>query len=268
MSKLFPENAGKHHLNHDYSIESAAMTPSARVREIHDKLQEMGDPQRARMQQRFFKTGPGEYGEGDIFAGIPVPEIRKLVRRYGELSIKETTSLLQSPIHEARLLALLILIGASKRGGADLQEKIYHIYLGSTRFINSWDLVDVSAEHIVGRYLRHRSKEPLYLLAASPLLWERRIAIVATFHFIRQGEFTDTLEIAALLLNDPEDLIHKAVGWMLREVGKRDRMVEKEFLKAHYRHMPRTMLRYAIERFPEELGLRYLKGTVGELKKP
>lgn len=222
-------------------------------------MQAMGDPQRAEIQMRFFKTGPGEYGEGDRFAGIPVPEIRKLAREYRDLPLPETIELLRSPLHEARLLALVILVHYSDRGDEALRDRICRLYLDNTRFINNWDLVDVSAGQIVGRALRHRSKAPLRRLAASTLLWDRRIAIIATLDSIRQGEFSHTFEIAALLRDDPEDLIHKAVGWMLREVGKRDRAAEEEFLNAHCRQMPRTMLRYAIEKFPEELRLRYLK---------
>ena len=232
------------------------------VKEIHGRLQALGDPQRAKVLQRFFKTGPGEYGEGDVFLGIRVPEVRKLARQYQSLPLSETLVVLQSSIHEARLLALLILVRAYLKGDASLQQRIYDLYLQNTRFINSWDLVDLSAEHVVGRHLRDASKVPLHTLAVSDLMWERRIAVIATFHYIKLGEFAETLHIAGLMLNDPENLIHKAVGWMLREIGKRDRTVEEGFLKKHYRSMPRTMLRYAIEKFPEDLRLRYLKGEV------
>jgi len=229
---------------------------------IHTKLQLLADPQRAQVLRRFFKTGPGEYAEGDLFAGIRVPELRKLSKEYQVLDLCQALELLHSPIHEARLLALFILAQAYLKADASLQERIYSSYLGNTRFINNWDLVDASAEHIVGRHLRHGSRAPLHALAASSILWERRIAIMSTFHFIKQGDFSETLHIAGMLLNDPEDLIHKAVGWMLREVGKRDRSSEERFLKAHYKLMPRTMLRYAIEKFPEDLRQRYLKGKI------
>ncbi len=232
------------------------------VQEIHAQLQLLGDPQRAEVLQRFFKTGPGEYGEGDVFVGIRVPEIRKLAKECQGLSLSETVKLLHSSIHESRVLALLILVRAYAKGDASLQEKIYNLYLQNTRFVNNWDLVDISAEHIVGPHLRYRSKAPLHALAASNLLWERRIAVMATFHFIKHGEFTETLHVAGMLLSDTEDLIHKAVGWMLREIGKRDHMAEEVFLKAHYKLMPRTMLRYAIERFPEDLRQGYLKGKI------
>jgi len=235
---------------------------SMNIQQIEARLQSFGNPQKAEGMRRFFKTGPGEYGDGDVFAGIPVPEIRKLSKECEKLSLSEITELLQSPIHESRTLALLLLIRAYKRGDPSRQEKICDLYLQNTRFVNNWDLVDISAEHIAGFHFRHRSKEPLRALATSSLLWERRIAIIATFHYIKHGEFTETLHIAGLLLKDTEDLIHKAVGWMLREVGKRSREVEEGFLKTHYKQMPRTMLRYAIERLPEDLRQRYLKGEV------
>jgi 3-methyladenine DNA glycosylase AlkD len=232
------------------------------VQEISARLQLLGDPQKAEVLKRFFKTGPGEYGEGDVFVGIRVPEIRKLAKEYQVLSLLETVKLLQSSIHEARVLALLIMVRAYAKSEVSLKEKIYNLYLQHTRFVNNWDLVDISAEHIVGSHLRYRSKAPLHALAASNLLWERRIAVMATFHYIKHGEFTETLHVAGMLLSDTEDLIHKAVGWMLREIGKRDHTAEEVFLRAHYKHMPRTMLRYAIERFPEDLRQQYLKGIV------
>jgi 3-methyladenine DNA glycosylase AlkD len=232
------------------------------VKQIHGRLQTLGDPQRAKDLQRFFKTGPGEYGEGDVFLGIRVPEIRKLAREYRTLTLPETVHLLQSSIHEARLLALVILVHAYLHGDVSLRQRIYDSYLQNTRFINSWDLVDLSAEHIVGRHLRDTSKAPLRILALSDVIWERRIAVISTFHYIKLRDFSESLHIAGLMLKDPEDLIHKAVGWMLREIGKRDRAVEEEFLKKHCRSMPRTMLRYAIEKFPEDQRRRYLKGQV------
>lgn len=225
-------------------------------------LQALGDAQRALVLQRFFKTGPGEYGEGDVFIGIPMPKLRMLVKEYQDIPLSEAIRLLHSPIHEARSLALLVLVRAYGRADASVQEHIYTSYLQNTRFINNWDLVDLSAEHILGPYLRPRNRAPLYILAASNLLWERRISILTTFHYIKQGEFSETLHIAGLLIADREDLIHKAVGWMLREIGKRDRSTEEAFLRMHYRIMPRTMLRYAIEKFPEDLRQRYLKGEI------
>lgn len=230
------------------------------AKEISTRLKLLGDPNKAQILQRFFKTGPGEYGEGDVFIGLRVPEIRKLAKEYQDLPFSEIILLLQSSIHEARLLALLILVHAYSRGDASLQDQIYDLYLQNTQFINNWDLVDASAEHIIGHYLRYRSRYPLHSLAVSELLWDRRISIMATFHYIKNGEYAETLRIAELLLRDTEDLIHKAVGWMLREIGKRDHDTEEEFLKVLYKNMPRTMLRYAIEKFPETLRQQYLRG--------
>ena len=235
--------------------------------EICTRLQALGGRKKAKGLQRFFKTGKGEYAEGDVFVGLRVPEIRQLARKYQRIPFAEVIRLLRSPLHEARLLALLILIGLYRKGDATLQQQIYNVYLQNTRFINNWDLVDASAEHIVGPYLKDRSRAPLRRLARSDLLWDRRISIMATFHYIKCGEFVETLRIAERLLRDPEDLIHKAVGWMLREIGKRDRMIEEAFLKRHYKKMPRTMLRYAIEKFPEELRQRYLRGGRGNNRK-
>ena len=232
------------------------------LKEIKNKLHKLGDRKRAEQSKRYFKTGPGEYGEGDIFLGIPVPELRKLSRAYRDKPLQTAEKLLESPIHEERMLALLILVLQYKQADANLQKRIYTLYLKNTRFINNWDLVDLSAHHIVGPFLADRSKRPLYRLAASKSLWERRIAIMATFHFIRQNEYTDTLNIAEILISDQEDLIHKSVGWMLREVGKRDLQTEEEFLKPRYKDMPRTMLRYAIEKFPTAKRKRYLKGEM------
>jgi 3-methyladenine DNA glycosylase AlkD len=222
----------------------------------------LGDRERVQVLQRFFKAAQGEYGEGDVFVGLRVSEIRKLAKEYQALPFSEIIQLLQSSIHEARLLALLILVRAYTQGDASLQEQIFNLYLRNTRFINNWDLVDASAEYIVGSHLRYRSRSPLHALVVSNLLWDRRISIMATFHYIKYGEFAETLRIAELLLRDPEDLIHKAVGWMLREIGKRDRLTEEEFLKVHYKIMPRTMLRYAIEKFPEKLRQQYLRGEI------
>ena len=229
---------------------------------IQRELESLADPGHAAILQRFFKTGPGEYGEGDRFRGLRVPVLRKVARKYRHLSLAEAEQLLQSAFHEDRLLALLILIQRYYQGDAALRGEIHRLYLEHRSFVNNWDLVDASAPHLVGHYLRDRPKDPLTRLAASRVLWERRMAIIATFDFIKQGDYDETLRVARLLLGDPEDLIHKAVGWMLREVGKREVAVAEAFLQAHYRQMPRTMLRYAIERFPEARRQAYLKGTV------
>jgi 3-methyladenine DNA glycosylase AlkD len=228
--------------------------------EIRAQLTRLADPEIAAISRRFFKTGPGEYGEGDLFRGIRVPVLRRLSRQYASLSPSGAERLLHSPFHEDRLLALLILIKIFKKAEASERKTIYGLYLKSTRFINNWDLVDASAEHIVGAFLWDNKRDPLYRLAKSGNIWERRIAIMSTFHFVKHGEFEETLKIAQRLLSDPEDLIHKAAGWMLREIGKRDLQAEESFLRIHHQLMPRTMLRYAIERFPEKKRQNYLKG--------
>jgi len=229
---------------------------------IRTELRKRADESDAIALRRFFKTGPGEYGEGDRFLGVRVPAIRRVAGKYRDLSLADTLILLQSAMHEERLLALIILTEKYRRGSPEEQGKIYEIYLDNTRYINNWDLVDTSAERVVGAHLRKRSRKPLYVLAGSKNLWERRIAIMSTFHFIKTDDFGETLKIAKILLSDPEDLIHKAVGWMLREIGKRDRNIEECFLRKHYQYMPRTMLRYAIEKFPEILRQQYLSGTI------
>ena len=278
---------------------------------IEERLKGLGDAATAAQSMRFFKTGPGEYGEGDRFLGIRVPVLRKLAKELIDTPLDDAVELLQSPFHEARLAALLIWVYQAKRGDSTLP--LYRAYLANTDRINNWDLVDVTAEHIVGRHLFERSRNlleyapnemssipvlvghasrtrervsaqnhrlpgipgkpvlqeaaaasesltALTKLAKSENLWERRIAILSTFHFIRRNDFDDTLAIADLLLNDSEDLMHKAVGWMLREVGNRDLATEEIFLLPRYKQMPRTMLRYAIERFPEPRRKSYLLG--------
>jgi len=232
------------------------------VREIQTELGRRGDPQVASFLQRFFKTGPGEYGAGDRFRGIRVPVLRKLASQYRHLTPQQVVRLLRSPFHEDRLLALLVLMRLYRRGDDERRAQVYELYLKHTKFINNWDLVDISAGHIVGAFLADKSREPLYVLAHSGSLWERRIAVMATSHFIRRGEYQETLRIAELLLSDKEDLIHKATGWMLREVGKRDLRSEEDFLRAHYQRMPRTMLRYAIEKFTPRERRKYLSGEI------
>jgi len=222
-------------------------------------LRAAADPEKARVLQGFFKTGPGQYGEGDRFLGINVPALRKFAREFQSLSLADVTGLLQGSWHEERVLALFILVRQYERGDEKTRDAIYRLYLASTERINNWDLVDGSAPYIVGPHLRERSRAPLYKLAKSKSLWERRIAILATFHFIKHNDYDDALRIAEILLHDDHDLIHKAAGWMLREIGNRDRAVEEAFLRKHAAHMPRTMLRYAIEKFPEALRTRYLQ---------
>lgn len=224
-------------------------------------LKQLGDREDARFLQGFFKTGPGEYGEGDVFLGIRVPVTRRLARQYRDTPLPQVAKLLTSKYHEARLLALLMLVHQFRQADPPTQKRIYEVYRSHLRWINNWDLVDGSASYIVGGYLANRSRTPLVQLARSPNLWRRRVAVMATLHFIQHGEFDDTLKLADVLLHDEHDLIHKAVGWMLREVGNRDRQTETMFLDTRYHTMPRTMLRYAIEKFPDRLRKSYLEGT-------
>ena len=232
------------------------------IQQIKKQLTQLAKKEKAEILQRFFKTGPGEYGEGDVFIGVKVPDLRKLAKDFHDIAIKDVIILLESAIHEERLLALLILVSKYVKGNETAKKEIYELYLNKTKYINNWDLVDVTAQHIVGAYLMDKNKAPLYRLTKSEDLWERRISVMATFCFIKRERYEDTLKIAKILLNDKEDLIHKAVGWMLREIGKRDMVIEEAFLKQHYKEMPRTMLRYAIEKFPESKRQQYLKGEI------
>jgi 3-methyladenine DNA glycosylase AlkD len=236
--------------------------PSSTIADIRAQVRELSDPRVAEHSQRFFKTGPGEYGEGDRFVGVRVPALRRLAQQHRGVSLRVAALLLQSPIHEERLLALFVLVKRYERGNATARKEVFDLYQRNMRFVNSWDLVDSSAHKIIGDFLRNRSRRLLRRLAKSDVLWERRIAIISTMAYINDGEFGDTLEIAKELLHDDEDLIHKAVGWMLREIGNRDRKVEEAFLKKHYKVMPRTMLRYAIEKLPETRRRRFLSGTL------
>lgn len=231
---------------------------------VRTRMQKLANPGQALFAQRFFKTGPGEYGEGDVFMGIRVPLLRELVREFKSIQLESIVLLLQSMMHEERLLALLLMVDRFSKSKKDEAQKarIYEAYLANTQWINNWDLVDSSAEHIVGRFLKDKDRAPLYGLVQSKHMWERRIGIMASFHFIRTGEFEETLRLAALLLGDKEDMIHKPTGWMLREIGKRKLDIELAFLNEHYKKMPRTMLRYAIERFPEALRQQYLQGQI------
>ena len=227
---------------------------------ISKTLKTLGDPDIADHSQRYFKTGDGQYGAGDRFLGIRVPVLRKYVKEFRDAPLDEVRKLLHSSWHEERLFALLLLVAKYQKGDDGEKAAVYKLYMDNTRCINNWDLVDSSAPYIVGPYLEAGEKTVLYAFARSDDLWQRRIAMMATFHFIRNGSFGTALELADILLNDKEDLIHKAVGWMLREVGNRDVGAEKAFLKSRYKQMPRTMLRYAIEKFPEEERKRYLQG--------
>ena len=231
------------------------------------RLAALADDARAKKSAGYFKTGPGEYGEGDRFRGIRVPMLRQLVKEYRALPHAEVLTLLQSPWHEDRLLALFVWVAQYRRGDGVRRQLIFDDYLAHTAYINNWDLVDSSAGQIVGAHLysQDQHRAPIALLttlAQSPSLWERRISIMATSHFIANGDYAETLRLADLLLQDSQDLIHKAVGWMLREIGQRNLAVEEEFLLPRYGDMPRTMLRYAIEKFPEARRQDYLRGTL------
>ena len=230
--------------------------------DIRQAFRRLSDANRAQHSQRFFRTGPGEYGEGDVFLGITVPQIRKMAKRCAKLANAEIVELLRSSYHEERLLALLVFVAKFKQEDEKQRKTIYNLYLKHKKHINGWDLVDLSAPNIVGTYLLNRDTSVLYKLARSKRLWDRRIAIMATLTFIKQHQFDDTLKIAEILLQDEEDLIHKAVGWMMREIGNRDLLAEEAFLRVHYQRMPRTMLRYAIEKFVENRRQQYLKGKV------
>ena len=231
------------------------------LQQLKSDLRTASNKEKAKLLQGFFKTGKGEYGEGDIFIGIIVPETRKVAVRYKDLPLKDVEELLKSKIHEERLCALLLLVH-NYENNKEKREEIYYFYLKNTKYINNWDLVDLSCHHIIGDYLLNRNKAVLYKLARSKNLWEKRISVISTFEFIRNHKFDDSLKIALILVGDKHDLIHKAVGWMLREIGKRDKKVEEHFLKKYYKLMPRTMLRYAIEKFPEKERKKYLKGEI------
>ncbi len=231
---------------------------------LKKELRENGDKERAEHSKRFFKTGKGEYGEGDVFLGLKVPDEREIVKKY-DLDFEDVQKLLDSDIHEERFAGLLILISRYKNKKADdeLRREIFDFYLKNAKKgrINNWDLVDLSCHKVVGAYLVDKDRDVLYELVKGNL-WEKRIAIISCFAFIKNNDFKDALKISELLFKDKHDLIHKAVGWVLREVGKKNQSVEEDFLKKHYKTMPRTMLRYAIERFDEGLRKKYLGGEV------
>jgi 3-methyladenine DNA glycosylase AlkD len=230
--------------------------------ELKKELLEVADKEQAVNLQRFFKTGKGEYGEGDIFYGIKVPVQRTIAKKHRDISLPELQKLLNSPVHEERLVSLFILVDQYTKGDDKTKENIYKFYLKNTKKINNWDLVDLSAPKIVGAHLLNNEKEILFKLAKSSNLWEKRISILSTMFFIKNLQFETTFSLAEILLNDKHDLIHKAVGWMLREVGNKNINEEEKFLKKHYKKMPRTMLRYAIEKFPEVKRKAYLKGKI------
>lgn len=237
------------------------MNMSYSLKAIQSHIRELSNPTIAEHSKRFFKTGPGEYAEGDLCLGVRVPVVRKIAKQYSAAKLNTVFKLLESKYHEERLLALIMMVDRCKKTPDSEEHKaIYDHYLAHTHLVNNWDLVDCSAHYIVGRYLLHRSRKPLYKLAKSSLLWDRRISMIATWIFIREGETEDILKLAKIHLTDDHDLMHKAVGWMLREMGKRHPEVETAFLDQHYQSMPRTMLRYAIEKYPEKDRQAYLRG--------
>ncbi len=229
---------------------------------LRKELHALANPERGEFAERFFKTAKGQYGAGDKFLGIPVPAQRKVAKQYRHLPEKEVLALLHNKWHEERLVALFILVDQFKQGDEVTRQHIYELYLQNTAWINNWDLVDSSAHKIVGAHLIQRDRERLYRLAKSPSLWERRIAIIATHAFVAEQDFQDTFRLTELMLDDKQDLIQKACGWLLREVGKRDRQALVDFMQKHYQNMPRTMLRYAIEHFPPEVRKAYLLGKI------
>jgi 3-methyladenine DNA glycosylase AlkD len=233
-----------------------------RISELRSKIKTLADKKVAETMQWFFKTGRGDYGEGDVFIGLKVPVQRKLAREFRDLSLTEIKELLTSTVHEERLISLFILIDKYRKADERGKEEIFNFYLKNRKGINNWDLVDISAPKIIGKHLREKDKSILFKFALSKNLWERRIAILSTQEFIKNDDFAPTLQLAEMLISDEHNLIHKAVGWMLREIGKRDRATEEKFLKIHYKNMPRTMLRYAIEKFSETKRKKYLQGKI------
>jgi 3-methyladenine DNA glycosylase AlkD len=223
---------------------------------IQSDLQKLADKKRAELSARYFKTGKGEYGEGDMFIGLTVPQVRLIAKKYKDLPLSDVEELLHNKIHEYRLTALIILTYQK------LNKEIVDLYLRNTKYINNWDLVDLSSHEILGTWLLDKPRDILYTLAKSKNIWDRRIAIISTFAFLRKNDTADSLKLAEMLLGDDHDLMHKAVGWALREVGKRDEKTLVDFLAKHYRAMPRMTLRYAIEKFSKERREKYLKGTV------
>ncbi len=234
------------------------------LKDLRKDLDKMKDPSRAKQLGRFFKTGKGEYGEGDIFLGIQVPRQREIAKKYYSFDMKQLSELIKSKVHEERMIALFILM--NKYRTTKHQKIVFHFYMKNARLgnINNWDLIDLSAPRIVGTHLLNKDREVLHDLAKSKNLWERRISVLATFMFIKNKDFKDSLKIAGILIHDKHDLIHKAVGWMLREIGKKDQKIEEDFLKKNrnYKKMPRTMLRYAIEKFDDKKRLKYLRGEI------
>jgi 3-methyladenine DNA glycosylase AlkD len=232
------------------------------LKELRTELKKAADKEQAVNLQRFFQTGKGEYGEGDKFYGIKVPVQRRVAKNHRDTSLEDIQELLNSPVHEERLVSLFILVDHYTKSDDETKENVFRFYLKNTKNINNWDLVDLSAPKIIGAHLLSSDKSVLLKMANSPNLWERRIAILSTLYFIKNLHFETTFKIAEILLNDKHDLIHKGVGWMLREVGNKNLDEEEKFLKKYYKQMPRTMLRYAIEKFPKKRRKDYLQGNI------
>ena len=228
-----------------------------------EEIRALANKEIAQHSLRFFKTDKGEYGHGDLFLGVRAPQIRLIAKKHIDISITDMKTLIQSKYHEERFLGLIILVNKyAKTKDKKNRNQLYKIYVSSFKYINNWNLVDVTCPHVTGKHLIDKDRTILYKWAKSEDLWTKRIAMVSTFSFIRKNDLEDTFKIAEILLQDKHDLIHKAVGWMLREAGKRDIKKEEAFLKKHYKTMPRTMLRYSIEKFPETKRQKYLKGTI------
>ncbi len=232
------------------------------VNSLKKEIKSFSDKKKAELLQRYFKTGKGDYAEGDIFLGLIVPQCRLIAKKYSFFSLNELNSLISSEFHEERLIALLILVQQFSKAQEKQKKQITDFYLENYMFINNWDLVDLTAPRSLGEFLLNKDKKILFVLAKTDNLWKKRIAVLACFALIKNNDFSVPLEISEILLNDKHDLIHKAVGWMLRETGKKDLKTEEDFLKKHYKKMPRTMLRYAIEKFPEQKRKAYLKGSI------
>ncbi len=229
------------------------------LNDLISELKKFENKEKAKTLKKFFKTNAGEYGEGDIFLGISVPQQREIAKKYSGMSLPKIQKLLDSKIHEHRLIALLILMNKFKKADERTQGDIFNFYVKNSEKINNWDLVDISSPHIVGKFLFNKKKDILYEFAQSNNLWKKRISVVSCCYFIKQEEYNDALRIFEILLRDEHDLIHKAIGWMLREIGKRDEKVLLKFLKKHYKNLPRTTLRYAIEKFKQEKRKELLK---------
>jgi 3-methyladenine DNA glycosylase AlkD len=235
---------------------------SSKAKHVRDALRAAASLDKAASSRWFFKAGPGEYAEGDRFIGVTVPEQRKIAKAYGDLSLPQIRLLLKSTFHEYRLTALLILVNRFERADETNREACVAFYLDHLDYVNNWDLVDSSAYKLLGHWLEQRDRKVLLDLADSQDLWRQRVSMIATYWFIKSGDYVDALKLAKRLMSHEHDLIHKAVGWMLREIGNKDRAIEEQFLKKHYQKMPRTMLRYAIEKFPESKRKAYLEGRV------